>query len=80
MAAWFGAKRRTGWYAAAKYQGARGRQFPRWVGNQFDPNWGGSRGRPYGFAEAERRVWPDVERALGDAWVVAFEAKGSDAS
>lgn len=76
VAAWFGAKRRTGWYAAARFDGSAGRQFPRWVGNQFDPDWGATRGRPYGMHQAEVRSWPAVQRALGDAWVDAFNSKG----
>lgn len=76
VAAFFGARRRTGWYARPWFAGGRGRQFPRWVGNQFDSNWGAQRGRPAGMVEAERRTWPQVQRALGDAWVDAFESRG----
>ena len=35
-AAFWGAKRRTGWYGAAKFKGSTGRQFLPWVGNSWD--------------------------------------------
>lgn len=35
-ATFFGALKRTGWYAAAKYAGSEGRQFPEWVGNTWE--------------------------------------------
>lgn len=35
-AAFWGAKRRTGWYAAERYATSAGRQHPPWVGNSWD--------------------------------------------
>lgn len=32
----WGAKKRTGWYAQQKYAESSGRQFPEWVGNNWD--------------------------------------------
>lgn len=36
-AVFWGAKRRVGWFAADKYAGSAGRQFPEWVGNAWRP-------------------------------------------
>jgi hypothetical protein len=35
-AAFWGAKRQSGWYNAARYRGSRGQQHPTWVGNTWD--------------------------------------------
>ena len=50
QATFWGAKRRTGWYARERYSGSTGRQHPPWVG----ASWGaGKRGEgPYVLNEA----------------------------
>ncbi len=50
LAVFFGAKRRSGWYAARRYRSSSGRQFKPWVGNQWDP--GESAGKPYFIGDA----------------------------
>lgn len=46
----WGQRRRSGWYAAKRYEGSSGRQFPKWVGNQWDP--GDFGGKPYHVGDA----------------------------
>lgn len=60
----FGAKRRTGWYAAGRYGQSRGRQFPEWVGNSWEP---GGPGGPYALNPAIRQKLPEVMEAWGNA-------------
>lgn len=63
--AWiWGAKRRSGWYAAGRYRGSAGRQFPKWVGNQWDPGEGG--GMPYYIGPAINATVDDVIELYGD--------------
>lgn len=53
-----GSKERTGWYAADKYAASTGRQFPPWVGNQWDPGDsldGHAPGEPYVLGPALRK-------------------------
>ncbi len=50
IAAFMGSRHRSGWYAEDKYGDSSGRQFPPWVGNQWDPgeSWDGhASGEPY---------------------------------
>jgi hypothetical protein len=36
IAAFMGAERQTGWYGLSRYNNSTGRQFPEWVGNNWD--------------------------------------------
>lgn len=36
LAAYMGTKKQTGWYARARYNNSTGKQFPEWVGNNWD--------------------------------------------
>lgn len=59
--AFWGAKRRTGWYARPKYQGSATPQHPPWVGAGWevaDPNEG-----PYAINVALYRNWDDLQAA-----------------
>jgi hypothetical protein len=60
--AFWGAKKRTGWYAADKYQQSKGRQHPPWVGNTWEvlnPTQG-----PYALNAALARHEDDIMAAL----------------
>lgn len=46
----WGANRRFGWYAHPQFQNSTGRQFERWVGNQWTP--GAEAGKPYFVGDA----------------------------
>lgn len=48
--AFWGAKKRAGWYAAGKYRSSTGRQFPLWVGNSWDT--AAAEGGPYAINRA----------------------------
>lgn len=56
----WGAKARFGWYAAARYGASTGTQFPKWVGNQWDP--GETGGMPYHIGPAINASVDDIER------------------
>jgi len=56
-AAFWGAKKHSGWYAAERYRESKTPQFPRWVGNAWDV--GGS-GGPYALNDAVRLALPSV--------------------
>lgn len=58
IARFFGAKRRTGWYAKGRYRHSPARQFDPWVGNQWDP--GETGGRPYYIGDAVNDVVPEA--------------------
>lgn len=62
----WGAKRRSGWYAASRYAASAGRQFRPWVGNQWDPGERG--GSPYFIGEAINASVEDVIEMIGDAF------------
>ena len=57
-AAIWGSKGRSGWYAAPKYAGLSGRQFPAWVGSSWQA---GGPGGPYGVNAAVRSEAPWIE-------------------
>lgn len=63
-ATFWGAKRRTGWYAADRYKGRGQPQFPRWVGN----NWrAGVRGQgPYVVNDAIADAFPEILGVYGE--------------
>lgn len=77
--AFFGARGRFGWYGWRRYHRSpnRNAQFPKWVGNRFDPGYGGRAGRPYHFSEAEIAQWGRVRDQFVTAWIEAFESVGS---
>lgn len=59
--AYWGAKRRSGWYAQGRYSGSVTRQHPEWVGNTWDvadPN-----GGPYAINTALARNMADIQAA-----------------
>lgn len=60
FAAFLGARRRTGWFSAARYEQSTRRQFPRYVGDSWTP---GSTGGPYAINDALRRSLDEVESA-----------------
>lgn len=45
LGVFMGANRRFGWYAHPQFQKSTGRQFEKWVGNQWSP--GADAGKPY---------------------------------
>jgi hypothetical protein len=64
IARFFGAKRRTGWYAASRFRGSMARQFDPWVGNQWDP--GETGGRPYWIGDAVNDTVPEAIEILDE--------------
>lgn len=57
LAAFMGAKRRTGWFAKARYGDSPKRQFPEWVGN----NWNLEAGiGPYVIADVVRDEFDNI--------------------
>ena len=63
--AWiWGARRRTGWYAKGRYHDSPARQFPAWVGNQWDP--GELGGSPYYIGPAINQSIDEVVELYGD--------------
>jgi hypothetical protein len=50
LGAIWGMRRRSGWFAARRYEQSTGRQFRPWVGNQWDP--GEQGGKPYFIGDA----------------------------
>lgn len=60
----FGAKRRTGWYARRRYRDSPARQHQPWVGNQWDP--GETGGTPYFIGPAINDAVPEVVELMGD--------------
>lgn len=68
--AFMGARERFGWYAAKKFDGSRGRQFPAWVGNGWDPGdsleAGHAPGEPYVIGRSINRKREAFMSAYGD--------------
>lgn len=61
--AFFGAEKRTGWYARPRYANSPKPQHPPWVGSDWevaDPN-----GGPYAINAALARHWTDLQAAYG---------------
>lgn len=56
--AFWGAKKRTGWYARGRYSGSPARQHPEWVGNSWDVGVPG--GGPYAINDTIAEDRPDV--------------------
>ncbi len=56
----WGMRRRSGWYAAKRYDQSAKRQFKPWVGSQWDPGEHG--GKPYYIGSAINASEPEVER------------------
>lgn len=57
--AFWGAKRRTGWYAAERYKASTGRQHPAWVGSSWEV---GKKGEgPYALNDAVADSMPRIE-------------------
>lgn len=50
LGVFMGQTRRSGWYGKGRYRKSQGRQFDRWVGNQYTP--GDSAGKPYFIGDA----------------------------
>lgn len=59
-----GANRRFGWYAHPRYQNSTGRQFEKWVGNQWDP--GANAGKPYYIGDAINSSVDELVELYGD--------------
>jgi len=79
LGVFMGAKRRFGWYAQPKYAQSVGRQFPKWVGNQWEP--GMSSGKPYHIGSAINAAVPKIMDMFADeierkAGIAAFPEKG----
>jgi hypothetical protein len=70
LGAFWGAKKRTGWYARARYRRSTGRQFDRWVGNTWEV---GGPGGPYALNPAIRAQLPKVLDTWGDEVVALME-------
>ena len=60
-AAFWGAKKRTGWYAAGKFAGSTSQQHPEWVGNTWDV--ADKNGGPYAINVALARHLDDIQAA-----------------
>lgn len=69
--AFFGAKRRTGWYAAKKYAGSPARQFPEWVGAGWE--YASRTEGPYAINAALADVLPRVEELYIEAHERAYK-------
>lgn len=67
--AFFGAKRRTGWYAAKRYADST-RQFPEWVGNTWPVGVPGA--GPYVINETIATFRPRIDDLYADAYERAF--------
>lgn len=65
-AAFWGARRRTGWYAGQQYRQSVGRQFPAWVGAGWAPAVEGQ--GPYAINPALARHQDDLINEWGDAF------------
>jgi hypothetical protein len=62
-AAFWGAKKRTGWYGRRRYGKSPGRQFPPWVGNSWEP---GGAGGPLAINPAIRHDLPKIEKRFNE--------------
>lgn len=58
-AVFWGAKKRTGWYARYRFKDASGRQFPGWVGASWTPATPGE--GPYVVNETLAARWDDIQ-------------------
>lgn len=68
--AFFGAKRRAGWYAAQKYGASPARQFPEWVGSSWTA---GVRGEgPYVINDVIASQMPRIEQLYMEAHERAY--------
>jgi|GEM_PF-1931931 len=72
--AFWGAKKRTGWYGASKYAGSGGRQHPEWVGNTWDVGVAGQ--GPYAINDAiasmNSQILDEYADAIGRLMAKAF--------
>lgn len=59
--AFWGAKKRTGWYAKPRYGDSAGQQHPDWIGNTWDV--ADPTGGPYAINVALYRHWDDLQAA-----------------
>lgn len=59
-----GANRRFGWYAAPQFKESRGRQFEKWVGNDWDP--GSESGKPYYIGDALNSAVTEIIEIFGE--------------
>lgn len=64
LATFLGQTQRSGWYGWRRYRRSTGRQFDKWVGNQWDP--GDAGGKPYFIGDAINDSVDDVIDVLGD--------------
>lgn len=64
LGVFWGMRRRSGWYAAARYRESTARQFEPWVGNQWDP--GETGGVPYFIGPVINAEVDNVVDLLGD--------------
>jgi hypothetical protein len=65
LAAFWGAKRQTGWYGARRYANSAGRQFREWVGNNWQP--ATFSGGPYAINPTLAAYVPKLLDEYGDA-------------
>lgn len=74
--AFYGAKRRTGWYAAPQYRASTARQHPPWIGTAWTP---AVRGQgPYGINDALAEHIGDLQRDYyRGQWEVLVRSTGS---
>ena len=59
LAAYWGAKKRTGWYGAAQFRQSAGQQFAAWVGNDWEVAVAGQ--GPYAINDALAKHLKDIE-------------------
>jgi hypothetical protein len=64
LARLWGTKRRAGWYSWPRYDDSETAQFPRWVGNRWQP--GEQGGKPYFIGEPINRTTEEIPRRLAD--------------
>ena len=69
-----GQTRRSGWYSRLRYRGSAGRQFRKWVGNQWDPGETGA--VPYEVGPAINASLDEVVDMYGDALERLFRRAG----
>lgn len=64
LGVFMGANRRFGWYAAPQFAQSSGRQFEKWVGNQWSP--GSDAGKPYFIGDAVNNSIDEALELLAD--------------
>lgn len=69
LAAYLGARSRSGWYSAEKYSNSSGRQHPKWIGNQWTPG-DTAADKPYAIGEA---IDEHLDEVI-DGWLDALES------